>query len=656
MSPRFVYLLTLFSTLYLPMHGQIVNSDTLKIKENTVVYIAENFTNSGFHYNDGKLHFQRNFINDGKMDSLSLGTTFFDSSTLDIQSISGNVKKIFFNNLNVNLTSPTAEGVLVPDGYVIKVNDSIGLIKGNLRLQGETQLVQSHVGSSKNIGVGNIMIDQQGTSDVFNFNYWSSPVNKAGSFAVSDVLFDGTDAAVNPFHPRKVAMTSALNGAPTSPITLSNYWFFKFNNKAFDDPNGWETVAPTVAQNPAIGVTMKGSGASGSSQNYVFSGTPNDGDFSQLVGPDHFSLIGNPYPSALDANKFIIDNVGVMASGSGLFFWDHFGGGSHETKKYEGGYSVYTLAGGTAALAHPSVSQTIASGTKVPKRFIPVAQGFFVLANASGGNFVFNNAQRAGVTETSGKSIFTRANKHEISVAPKAINNLIQNTAADVLPKIRLGHEGAEGFHRQLLVAFEPTTTAGVDLGYDAAMLDVFTTDLFWYIDDKAFVIQALPFFTEMQIPLGVVSSVDQTHRFMIDALEDFVGDVYLIDLETSLSHRLNDGPVEIQVPQGQYTNRFILAFTQITLSTDENVFLSNDLRTFYLKQSGNIVIENNSNLDINKIQIYNLNGQSLVNVHENSDFQSSEINIPFSNYSTGIYLVKILSEQGTNTFKIVKN
>ncbi len=648
--------MTVCVSLYLPVYGQTVNTDTLKIKENTLVFIADNYTNTGFHYNDGKLHLQGDFTNDGQTDSLSLGTTFFDSPTVNVQSIGGNTKKIFFNNLHVNMTGASAEGVLVPNGFIVNVRDSISLIMGNLRLQGETQLIQTHLGASKNTGTGNVMIDQQGTSDVFNFNYWSSPVNKSGLFAVSDILYDGTDSATNPFHPQKITLTSSLDGSPTSPIALSSRWLFKFNDKAVDDPNGWEAVLPASQQNPAIGVTMKGSGASGGSQNYVFSGTPNDGGYSQSVGPGHFSLIGNPYPSALDANKFITDNIGVMASGSGLFFWEHFGGGTHNTKEYEGGYSVYTLAGGTVALAHPSVSQTIASGTKIPKRFIPVAQGFFVLANSSGGNFVFNNTQRAGVTESSGNSVFTRANKNTASVAPKTNNTLTQNTAAEVLPKIRIGHEGAQGFHRQLLVAFEPTTTTGVDPGYDAEMLDVFTTDLFWYLDNRAFVIQALPFFTEMQIPLGVVSSTGQTHRFMIDALEDFVGDVYLIDLETSLSHRLNDGAVEIQVPQGQYVNRFLLAFAQLTLSTDETVFPSKELRAFYLKQSGNVVIENSANLDINKIQIYNLNGQSLVNVQEAHDIQSSEIKIPFSNYSTGIYLVKISSEKGTDTFKIVKN
>lgn len=638
------------------MYGQIVNLDTLKIKENTTVFIVDSYTNTGFHYNDGKLHLQADFINDGQTDSLSLGTTFFDSSILDIQSIGGNTKKIFFNNLSVNMTNLSSEGVLVPDGFTVTVKDSVNLISGNLRLQGETQLVQTHLGASKNTGIGNIMVDQQGTTDIFNFNYWSSPVNKLGSFAVSDILYDGTDAAINPFHPQKITLTNSFDGLPTSPVTLSNYWFFKFSDKAVDDLNGWETVPPLSQQNPATGVTMKGSGASGSSQNYVFIGTPNDGDYSQFVGPDHFSLIGNPYPSALDADKFINDNISLMASGSGLFFWDHFGGGSHETKKYEGGYSVYTLAGGTVAFAHPSVSQAIDFGTKQPKRYIPVSQGFFVLANSSGGNFVFNNAQRASVTESSGNSVFTRANKNEVQVAPKTNNNLTQNTVAEVLPKIRIGHEGEEGFHRQLLVAFEPTTTPGVDPGYDAEMLDVFTTDLFWYLNNKSFVIQALPFFTEMQIPLGVVSSFNQTHRIMIDALEDFVGDVYLIDLETSISHRLNDGPAEIQVSQGQYTNRFLLAFAQLTLSTDDPSFLSSDLRAFYLKKSENIVVENSNNLAINKIQVFNLNGQSLINVQESTEFQSNEINIPFSHYSTGIYLVKILSEQGTNTFKIVKN
>lgn len=638
------------------MYGQIVNLDTLKIKENTTVFIVDSYTNTGFHYNDGKFHLQADFINDGQTDSLSLGTTFFDSSTLDIQSIGGNTKKIFFNNLSVNMTNLSSEGVLVPDGFTVTVKDSVNLISGNLRLQGETQLVQTHSGASKNTGNGNVMIDQQGTSDIYNFNYWSSPVNKLGSFAVSDMLYDGTDAAINPLQPQKITLTNSFDGSPTSPITLSSYWFFKFSDKAFDDLNGWETVSPLSQQNPATGVTMKGSGASGSNQNYVFLGTPNDGDYSQFVGSDHFSLIGNPYPSALDANKFITDNIGVMASDSGLFFWEHFGGGSHETKKYEGGYSVYTLAGGTVALAHPSVSQTITSGTKIPKRFIPVAQGFFVLANPSGGNFVFNNAQRASVTESSGNSVFTRANKNMVQATPITDNSRTQNTAVAVLPKIRIGHEGAEGFHRQLLVAFEPTTTTGVDPGYDAEMLDVFTTDLFWYLNNKAFVIQALPFFTEMQIPLGVVSSSNQTHRFMIDAFEDFVGDVYLIDLETSLSHRLNDGVVEIQVPQGQFVNRFLLAFTQLTLSTDETSIVSKELKAFYLKQSGNIVVQNKANLAISTIQIYNLNGQIMTNFQESSEVLSSEINIPFSRYATGIYLVKISSEKGTNTFKIVKN
>lgn len=638
------------------MYGQIVNFDTLKIKENTTVFIVDSYTNTGFHYNDGKLHLQADFINDGQTDSLSLGTTFFDSPTLDIQSIGGNTKKIFFNNLSVNMTNLSSEGVLVPDGFTVTVKDSVNLISGNLRLQGETQLVQTHSGASKNTGIGNVMIDQQGTSDIYNFNYWSSPVNNLGSFAVSDILYDGTDAAINPFQPQKVTLTNSFDGSPTDPITLSSYWFFKFSDKAVDDLNGWETVSPSSQQNHATGVTMKGSGASGSSQNYVFLGTPNDGDYSQFVGPDHFSLIGNPYPSALDANKFINDNISVMASGTGLFFWDHFGGGSHETKEYEGGYSVYTLAGGAVALAHPSVSQTVTKGTKIPKRFIPVAQGFFVLADSTGGNFVFNNAQRASVTESSGNSVFTRANRNEVQVAPKTNSNLTQNTVAEVLPKIRIGHEGEEGFHRQLLVAFEPTTTPGVDPGYDAEMIDVFTTDLFWYLNNKPFVIQALPFFTEMQIPLGVVSSFNQTHRVMIDALEDFVGDVYLIDLETNISHRLNDGPAEVQVAQGQNTNRFLLAFTQLTLSTDDPALLSSDLRAFYLKKSENIVVENSNNLAINKIQVFNLNGQSLINVQESTEFQSNEIKIPFDHYSTGIYLVKILSEQGTNTFKIVKN
>ncbi|MDP2060232.1 MAG: hypothetical protein Q8J97_10865, partial [Flavobacteriaceae bacterium] len=90
----------------------------------------------------------------------------------------------------------------------------------------------------------------------------------------------------------------------------------------------------------------------------------------------------------------------------------HFGGGSHLLKEYEGGYAVYTKAGGVLALQHPDLYNPLSpGGSKTPTQFIPVGQGFFVTADADGGNVVFKNSQRTFVTEVSGNSVFTKAPK-----------------------------------------------------------------------------------------------------------------------------------------------------------------------------------------------------------------------------------------------------
>ena len=58
---------------------------------------------------------------------------------------------------------------------------------------------------------------------------------------------------------------------------------------------------------------MKGSGTGSitEAQNYTFVGKPNNGNISlatQLVD-DNLYLIGNPYASSIDADKFITENI-----------------------------------------------------------------------------------------------------------------------------------------------------------------------------------------------------------------------------------------------------------------------------------------------------------------------------------------------------------
>ena len=210
---------------------------------------------------------------------------------------------------------------------------------------------------------------------------------------------------------------------------------------------------------------MKGTGGEetiDATQNYVFKGKPNSGTITLNLAPIQTYLIGNPYPSALDADEFILDNLaGRNAEGKNVFngalyFWDHFGlSNNHNLAEYEGGYATYTLTGGVPGINDSSLTlNNNISGLKTPQRYIPVGQGFFVdadlaltpaisgtTASVQGGTINFKNSQRVFMREAITTSLFMKS-----SGTKKAKTPDIKDTRL----KIRLGFDSPIGAHRQL--------------------------------------------------------------------------------------------------------------------------------------------------------------------------------------------------------------
>src|SRR5210317_2180002 len=131
---------------------------------------------------------------------------------------------------------------------------------------------------------------------------------------------------------------------------------------------------------------MKGPGTGSilTDQNYVFSGKPNNGDIDLTLSAGNDYLVGNPYASAIDAYKFINDNSSSITGT--LYFWEHWGGGNHNLGDYQGGYHLLNLSGATTAASIGSNDPDVGSGgtpVKIPGNYIPVSQGFFVVASGS---------------------------------------------------------------------------------------------------------------------------------------------------------------------------------------------------------------------------------------------------------------------------------
>ena len=399
-------------------------------------------------------------------------------------------------------------------------------LDGNIDLEGESQLVQTLNSDLEVNSSGTLEKDQQGTRDLFTYDYWASPVGVSStianntSYTVPDILRNGT----NPATPTTITfLTSGYDGATSgSNISIADYWIWKFNNLPDDDYASWQHVRSTGTLLVGEGFTMKGTSGTttiSTDQNYVFKGLPNNGDITLPLDKssgDVERLVGNPYPSAIDAEEFILDNLSDADGGNNtvnvingaVYFWDHFGEeNSHYLRDYVGGYATYNLTGGTAAISNDvrinntSDGGSPAVGTKVPGKYIPVNQGFFVsteieghfnynspaaaISTVDGGSIVFKNSQRVFVTEQAATSTFLRTS------GKKKKQKVIEDNAVK-LPSIRIIYDSPKGYHRQLLLGVNPHASKGFDLGYDAFMVDVNEEDMYWNIEGGKFVIQGI--------------------------------------------------------------------------------------------------------------------------------------------------------------------
>lgn len=550
---------------------------------------------------------------------------------------------------NIEIQNNSTASLQIRDNY-IQIAGTL-LLNGKLDLQGEAQLIQN-TGSTIDIAsTGFIERDQQGQGNRYRYHDWSSPVIKTGTtagtpYTVADVLRDGTD----PDNPKTIDFVGGYDGSipgGSGAIKIANSWIYKYTNSPDGNYNGWGQIGSTGNLNPGEGFLMKGPGNPGSSdQNYVFVGKPNNGTINLAISGNNDYLVGNPYPSALDANQFILDNASSLRDGT-IYFWEHYGGNSHNLADYQAGYAYYNLSGGVVAFAHSVVNQSVPNGTKQPQRYIAIGQGFFVWADADGGTIQFNNNQRVFATETSGGSIFMKSAAQKNSIKSKTASD-------DERPKFRLGFKGEKIDNRQILLTIDENSTDGVDYGYEAEIYEIFEDDMFWTIADKKYVIQATNTIdVNKEIPIGIISSGGLI-SIKIDALENVsdTQEIYIKDKITGGIHTIKNQSFEIDLPKGEYLNRFALTFkSENTLAVEEEETLGDDILVFMNNTNKALQIVKPINLEIEAIILYNNLGQ--IKGYWKEEFLEDSFSLPVK-AATGIYFVQINTKNGKIGKKIL--
>jgi len=662
---------------YAGLYGGIASARDMIINSNGSVTVVST--------NNSELQISRDLRNSGAFIP-GTGTVTFNGGTANqVQTINLGIKtNETFYNLTTNNTGG-AKGISLVDKFQLTVSNNVSLLSGDLRLTGETQLVQAGTTANPATGSGKLLIDQQGQKNSYNYNYWSSPVSTNNlTYSIGGVLRDGSDVTTAPFNPGSIIFGDGAYFADTGntgAIKISNRWLWSYNsltpatNTDWQNYYQWNYIGNSVNIKIGEGYTMKGTGGTAAvtdMQNYVFVGKPNSGDIALAIKPQQTYLIGNPYPSALNADQFIRDNLKNCSGCSGsfngtenvfngaLYFWDHFSlSNNHLLAQYEGGYAIYTLMGGLVAIADsPLTVNNNSKGTKKPLQYIPVAQGFFVNAivdpaitttvDIKQGYLNFKNSQRVFNRESDGASIFMKTNEGKQIGSPLA--------DADTRPKITLNFITAKGINRQLLVGVDPNTTNQFDIGYDAPILETNGDSFYWEFSNSKFVIQGVPNFDNDQIiPFGITVVNKGIITFRISLLENIPSStyIYLYDNLTNLYTAIKNNDFQIPLEVGEYNKRFSLQFVNKTLSVDSNK-LEDGILIYYSNVNQTLNIHNNFiDAEVTKVDLFNLSGQKIAHwVIE--EVKQNNIKIPIANVSTAGYIVKVTTTKGAFSKKII--
>ena len=498
--------------------------------------------------------------------------------------------------------------LVVNTGLELKVNNGI-ILDGDIRLIGNSQLIQTHTGTSQVTGNGKLYLDKQSNlSNVYQSGYWSSPVTTSGNtFTIEDAMKDGTTPTSATSIPSNLNFTTGYDGN-ASTKTISSYWLANLTNALDWNRHRSQTASHNVTQ----GYNMKSLGL-----NFTFVGKPNDGDYTSTVTSGNSSLLGNPYPSAMNADAFLATNNTLFST---LYFWDGSvdNSNTHVRSAYTGGYATYN---GTIGVGF--------NGGIAPNNRISVGQGFFVDATDNG-TIIFNNSHRLYDTSA---NLYARPTQ---------------------IPVLRIGLDFSinetETFHRQLAVTFINGTTNGYEPAYDAIMYDMQPSDFALKVDNQTndFVITGIEDYNDtIEIPLHVKLDQQRNMAFSIDAIEGLTPDnIYLKDTYNNQYYNLND-TVNIYLEEGNFTDRFFIVFRNQVANINDVI---NNNNVTIIDRTNSIKLK--SNLIIKQIQIFNTIGQVIFNKKLNNN----QTEIFPSIYKGQFVIIKTKLENGQEiTTKLIK-
>lgn len=491
------------------------------------------------------------------------------------------------NDLNI-----TASELKISDGQTFVVNNKVNNTAGIFTIENNGSLVQVNDAA---INAGDITYNRiSNSSRNTDYSYWSTPVSSSQTLSS---LFPKTLSGM--YYSYKVTLTSEdwEQENTNSIMEIGKGYIIRGPEPVFPFPPSYPTTS--------------------------FFGVPNNGILKVTnIFPDKSYLIGNPYPSALNADKFLATNAGVI-DGT-LYFWTHktdiqdrnnitsidpitglstAGSGAYAYTSDD--YASYNYTGGVGVGIGYTIGG-IEQPTNKPTGNIAAAQGFFTTSNGSitGVNeIVFNNNMR--VDNNNNTMLNSQFYKNR---------NLNTKVISNEKHRIWLNFYNAKGAFKQTLIGYIANATNEYDCHFDGLSFDGNEFVDFYSINqDKNLVIQgrALPFDENDEIPLGYKSTIEGEFSIKIDQADGLLAEqeVYIEDLLNQTVFDLTNEAYTFYTKSGAFNDRFILRYTNKTLnnkdfdSTEKQVLVSNKNKQ---------IIVNSNRESIGKVAIYDILGKQL--------------------------------------------
>lgn len=327
----------------------------------------------------------------------------------------------------------------------------------------------------------------------------------------------------------------------------------------------------------------------------VFSGIPNNG-LVRLSIPNSKSpnLIGNPYPSALSADAFILENQNAL-QGS-LYFWTHnspIANGQYTSDDY----AVYTILGGVGTAAkNGGINNTIPNGK------IASGQAFFVLGNNLEGDVIFKNTMRL----KGENNLFFKNGNSQKTVATSNFEK----------HRIWLNLSSQKGVFKQILVGYATSATNKKDPLFDGLSLDSNQWLDFYTLNDgdkNSIQARALPFDDSDLVPVGYRAKEEGNYTISLDDFDGLFANqnIFLEDKEQTKIFDLKKGDYSFTTAKGTFDDRFVLRYENKNTIPEE---ITSEVQVVY--RNNQIQISSLTS-KINKVSIYSLEGKQLYQVQQ---------------------------------------